>query len=300
MKDKLDELLKDSFVPKMAPSEELNDKILSSIQDNAQNAVKTQKRGKGKMSTLIKVAAAFFGIAIAMPAAVYAAEQFIEIRNAYISRDSISMGNIEYIPEETQEPENEPVEKSKGKSKKVMGTAEDKWISKEEIWAGSRKGFIYEYADYKTAAEESGLENWFTTEYETCYEGADGGNVEYEEKKWHYFQMYTISATLKYKDGYFKVTEWKMDGSVAEDFCYSIPLDEMENPREYVNKAGAGFALVDNRKTVEGEKGPIEEESTVVIIRYGKYCGSLEFYDLSEKEIHQILDTLTISNESFE
>ena len=66
MKDKLDELLKDSFVPKMAPSEELNDKILSSIQDNAQNAVKTQKRGKGKMSTLIKVAAAFFGIAIAI------------------------------------------------------------------------------------------------------------------------------------------------------------------------------------------------------------------------------------------
>ena len=70
MKDKLDDLLKESFVPNMAPSEELNDKILSSIQDNAQNAVKTQKFQKGKMSTLIKVAAAFLGIAIAMPAVV--------------------------------------------------------------------------------------------------------------------------------------------------------------------------------------------------------------------------------------
>lgn len=300
MKDKLDELLKDSFVPKMAPSEELNDKILSSIQDNAQNAVKTQKFQKGKMSTLIKVAAAFLGIAIAMPAVVYAAEQIIEIRNAYISKDSVTMGNIEYATAEVKEmPESEykPAGKSRGKE---LGTAEDKWISKEEIWVGNMKGVIYEYADYKTSVEDSGMENWFTTEYETYYEGADGGNVEYKESKWHFFQVYTISATLKYKDGYFKVTEWKMDGSVAEDYFYSIPLDEMENPREYVNKAGAGFALVDNRKTVEGEKGPIEEESTVVIIRYGMYCGSLEFYDLSEKEIHQILDTLTICNESFE
>ena len=37
MKDKLDELLKDSLAPNMAPSEELNDKILGSMQDNEQN-----------------------------------------------------------------------------------------------------------------------------------------------------------------------------------------------------------------------------------------------------------------------
>lgn len=300
MKDKLDELLKDAFEPKMAPSEELNNKILSSMQGNAQNAVKMQKREKGKMSTLMKVAVAFLAIAITMPVAVYAAEQIIEIRNAYISKDSVSMGNMEYVPEEVKEmPESEykPAGKSRGKE---LGTAEDKWISKEEIWVGNMKGIIYEYADYKTSVEDSGMENWFTTEYETYYEGADDGNVEYKESKWHYFQVYTISATLKYKDGYFKVTEWKFEGSVAEDYYYTIPLDEMTNPREYVNKAGAGFALVDNIKTVEGEKGPIEEESTVVIIRYGMYCGSLEFYDLSEKEIHQVLDTLTICNESFE
>ena len=297
MKDKLEELLKESFVPKMAPSEELNNKILSSMQDNAQNVINTQKREKGKRSTLMKVAVAFLAIAITMPVAVYAAEQIIEIRNAYITKDSVSMGNMEYVPDEVQEPETEPVRKSKGK---VMGTAEDKWISKEETRVGSIKSVTYEYADYKTALEESGLENWFTTEYETYYEGAYGGNVTYKEAKASFFKLYEICATLKYKKGCFKVTEWKFEGSVAEDYFYTIPLDEMENPREYVNKAGAGFALVDNIKTVEGEKGPIEEESTVVIIRYGMYCGSLEFYDLSEKEIHQILDTLTICNESFE
>lgn len=297
MKDKLDELLKDSLAPNMAPSEELNDKILGSMQDNEQNIVKMPKR---KKRNLMKVAVAFLAITIAMPAAVYAAEQFIEIRNAYISKDSVSMGNIEYIPEETQEPENEPVEKSKGKSKKVMGTAEDKWISKEETRVGSIKGVTYEYADYKTALEESGLENWFTTEYEAYYEEDYGGNVVYKEAKASFFKAHNISVALKYKDGYFKVTEMKFEGSVAEDYLFSVPIDEMENPREYVNKAGAGFALVDNRKTVESEKGTIEEESTIVIIRYGMYCGSLEFYDLSEKEIHQILDTLTICNDSFE
>lgn len=294
MKDKLDELLKDSLAPNMAPSEELNDKILGSMQDNEQNIVKMPKR---KKRNLMKVAVAFLAITIAMPAAVYAAEQFIEIRNAYISKDSVSMGNMEYMVEETSEPEQEPVRKSKGK---VMGTAEDKWISKEETRVGSIKGVTYEYADYKTALEESGLENWFTTEYEAYYEEDYGGNVVYYEAKASFFKVHNISVALKYKDGYFKVTEMKFEGSVAEDYLFSVPIDEMENPREYVNKAGAGFALVDNRKTVESEKGTIEEESTIVIIRYGMYCGSLEFYDLSEKEIHQILDTLTICNDSFE
>ena len=221
----------------------------------------------------------------------------IFIPSAYISKDSVSMGNMEYMVEETSEPEQEPVRKSKGK---VMGTAEDKWISKEETRVGSIKGVTYEYADYKTALEESGLENWFTTEYEAYYEEDYGGNVVYKEAKASFFKVHNISVALKYKDGYFKVTEMKFEGSVAEDYLFSVPIDEMENPREYVNKAGAGFALVDNRKTVESEKGTIEEESTIVIIRYGMYCGSLEFYDLSEKEIHQILDTLTICNDSFE
>ena len=294
MKDKLDELLKASFEPEMAPSEGLNDKILSSRQGNAQNTIKAQKCKSG---SFIKVAVAFLGIAIAMPAVVYAAGQIIEISNAYISNDSVTMGNMEYVSEEAREPEQEPVRESKGK---VMGTAEDKWISKEETRIGSVKGVTYEYADFKTALEESGLDNWFTTEYETYYEETYGGNAVYKEASDYYFKLYEITAALKYKDGYFKVTEMKFEGSVAEDYYYSIPIEEMENPREYVNKAGAGFALVDNRKTVEGEKGTVEEESTIVIIRYGMYCGELEFYDLSEKEIHQVLDTLTICNESFE
>lgn len=35
-----------------------------------------------------------------------------------------------------------------------------------------------------------------------------------------------------------------------EEYAHTVPLHKTVNAREYVNKAGAGFALVDNTRTM--------------------------------------------------
>ncbi len=60
------------------------------------------------------------------------------------------------------------------------------------------------------------------------------------------------------------------DYMVPEDYAHIVPIPNRENIREYVNKAGAGFTLVDSHKTMnDGE----EMIYTVVVIRYGMYLG---------------------------
>ncbi|MBQ9936293.1 MAG: hypothetical protein IJO70_10640 [Lachnospiraceae bacterium] len=289
MKNNIDDLLKKAMAPDMEPSAELNDKIL--------NATATKKKKK-PYSMITKVAAVVLGVALAAPVVTFAAEKihdYIKMRDTYISDDSVAMGNPDYmVPEDTSTTEEEVTSTDLGI---VEGTANDKWLRKQEKQlSNSVKNTFYYYADYKTAAEDSGLDNWFSVEYETNTGGYYAGDISHCVVDAGDYFSYDINGTLKYNDGFFYVSECKMEGNVAEDYAHTVPLNKPENAREYVNKAGNAFALVDDRKTMNDG---VEMTKTVVIIRYGMYSGSLEFYNLSEEEIHEILDTITVSNDSY-
>lgn len=285
----IDDLLQKALTPDMEPTAELNDRIL--------NATITKKKKK-PYSMITKVAAVALGIALATPVVAFAAEKindYIKMRDAYITDDSVSMGNPDYmVPEDTSTTEDEVVSTNLGR---VEGTENDKWLYMEEVQlSNSIKNTFYYYDDYQKAIEDSGLDKWFNAEFEVCYEGYYGGDVRYCIVDWDDYHSYEVQGTLKYNDGYFHVNESRAEGNVAEDYAYTVPISNRDNVREYVNKAGVGFALVDSSRTMsDGE----ELISTVVVIRYGLYSGSIEFYNLSEEEIHEILDTLTVSNDSY-
>ncbi len=290
MKNNIDDLLKKAMTPDMEPSAELNDKIL--------NATATKKKKK-PYSMITKVAAVVLGIALATPVVAFAAEQikeYIKVREAYIYDDSVAMGNPEYmIPEDTSTTEEEITTETLGR---VEGTADDNWLYMEEVQlSNSVKNTFYYYDDYQAAIEDSELDKWFNTDYEVCYEGYFGGDARYCIVDWDDYHSYEVQATLKYKEGYFHVNESRAEGNVAEDYAFTVPISNRDNVREYVNKVGIGFVLVDSTRTMgDGE----ELKSTVVIIRYGLYSGSIQFYNLSEEEIHEILDTVIVSNDSYE
>jgi len=285
----IDDLLKKAMTPDMEPSAELNNKIL--------NAKVTNKKKK-TYSTITKVAAIVLGVALATPVVAFATEKVIEyvkFKDAYVAEDSVAMGNSDYmVPEDTSTTEA-PVTSTV--TEEVEGTVDDKWLRKvEKVLNNGVKNTFYYYADYKTAIEDSGLDNWFSVEYETSYGGYFGGDISYciVDAGDHF--SYSINGTLKYNDGYFYVSEGKMEGNVAEDYAHIVPTHGSKNAREYVNKSGASFVLVDSSRTMnDGEV----LNSTVVIIRYGMYSGDIEFYDLSEEEIYEILDTVTVSNDSY-
>ena len=154
MKNNIDDLLKKAMVPDMEPSAKLNEKILNAT---------VAKKKKKTFSTITKVAAVILGVALATPAVVFAAEkikEMIKVGDTYISDDSVAMGNPDYmVPEDTSTTEEPVTSTVVGE---VEGTANDKWLRKvEKQISNSVKNTFYYYADYKTAVEDSGLDNWF-------------------------------------------------------------------------------------------------------------------------------------------
>ncbi len=290
MKNNIDDLLKKAMVPDMEPSAKLNEKILNAT---------VAKKKKKTFSTITKVAAVILGVALATPAVVFAAEkikEMIKVGDTYISDDSVAMGNPDYmVPEDTSTTEEPVTSTVVGE---VEGTANDKWLRKvEKQISNSVKNTFYYYADYKTAVEDSGLDNWFSVEYETSYNSYFGGDISHcvVDAGDHFY--YDINGSLVYNDGFFYVAEGKYAGNVAEDYASIIPTHSSKNAREYVNKAGATFTLVDDSETMnDGE----EITYTIVAIRYGMYSGHIDFYNLSEEEIHEVLDTVTVRNDSYD
>ena len=81
-----------------------------------------------------------------------------------------------------------------------------------------------------------------------------------------------------------------MIGNVVDDAVFSVPLIDGENERVYTSESGLEFTLVDSKRSDDSD-----EKKTSVLISYDRYRGSIDFINLSEDEIHDILDTITIS-----
>lgn len=135
----------------------------------------------------------------------------------------------------------------------------------------------YQYEDYATAAKDTGFENVFKKAY--------SGSVSYYEIKHQDMDAGTdcsISGDLSYGNGTFTFSQSKEEDS--ENTVYSVLTGETSNEREYISKGGIRFPLSDDTST-----GKIRTTTAVM----GKHHQVvLTFTDLSEEEIHQILDSV--------
>ncbi len=271
MKDNMDILLEKALKPDIEPDMELNEKIL--------NGVKHKK--KSLSYKLARVAAVVCGIALVSPVAIYAANA-IKNSKVEVSDHGISVGgqgdyaiSDEDLAQPWEDVETEEIEF-------VEGDETVKWLTKRvEVVSGTYTNTYYAYDNYLDAITDAGLDNWFNTTYEmnesVTYIHTDGGD----------FQDFCVDASLKYNDGNFFVSESKMTGNVAEDASFGLCLTNTGNERTYTSSQGLEFTLVDEVK--DGET------TTYVIIYYDYYRGYISFSNLSEEEIHQVLDTVNVS-----
>ena len=81
-----------------------------------------------------------------------------------------------------------------------------------------------------------------------------------------------------------------MSGNVAADCAISIRLENTNNKRTYISPSQIEFTLVDEITTDDG--GTLTK--TFVMISYNNCSGYIAFVDLTEDEIHQILDTFVV------
>ena len=87
------------------------------------------------------------------------------------------------------------------------------------------------------------------------------------------------------------VSQSKAEG-IAENAAYSVIMNKTSNERSYTSKSGIEFTLVDD---IEAKVGGTESGvSTFVMIAYGKYVNYIRFDNMTDDEIHDIMDKVII------
>jgi hypothetical protein len=290
--DAFDILLRDSLQPVHEPGEELNAKVIKNIkrlQDHSKNDVSDVssiiKLSRNRIAISIpRIAAAVIILSLLCTGGVYAAN-FI-LNKVIVTDHGISVGNEDYIDDEEMAKPYEPVsEEDKGQTKPGAG---DKWLSKNEVLTNSEfLNTYYEYPDYDTMVSDTRFENIFATvpakTTNATYVTTDFGDGTME---------YSIDVDIAYKDGTMHLYQDILEGNVAEDITFSVPVYQKENVRNYTTKSGLEFTLVDG-KNQQGD-----ESITTVMISYGKINGYMSFYNLSENEIHEVLELIDIKDQS--
>lgn len=178
-----------------------------------------------------------------------------------------------------------------------------KWLTKsvsriKEEYIDDSKGVnsfcgitTYTYADYKTAAKDQKMEVWFDT--------LPGEVVSIEAKDDRFssqLHSYSIDGIYKYGNGKYHVSQITFSGNIKVHEDAYVGVDIVENERSYTNKGGVKFTLVDRLADNSVENFTVEGETkiTTVLIFHDRYFGVVEFVDLTEKEMHDILDCFVL------
>lgn len=143
----------------------------------------------------------------------------------------------------------------------------------------------YQYSDYAAAKEEHGLPELFSKTYDLIR------NVtleEYRHKSEEQVFSKNLQADYKYENGSFTINmekdcQWNGEDSEIAVITSTKPV---KNQREYTASNGYCFKLSDDT-----ESGTVR---TTTLISYKEYHIILSFFDLSDEEIHEILDSIVI------
>ena len=283
----IESLLKKSLQPNFEPDDKLNNSTLELIEKMKENSTDKKSAGVILLSKqrsvyfLPKVAAAVIVFALIFTGGVYAANY---IMNKVIVTDhGVSVGNEEYIDdEELSKPYESVSEETKNE---YEPGADDKWLTKKEVLTnGLYLNTFYTYPDYETMVSDTRFENIF-----------DGMEPESKDAIYTITEIdeitkeYSIDANFNYGEGEFHLYQDVIEGNVADDAVFSIPITSKENERNYKAKTGLEYTLVDGTN-IDNEK------ETTVLISYNEYNGYLSFSNLSEDEIHEILDHIVIGS----
>ena len=272
----LDERLRLMLQPDIEPDEELNRLILKKASEKG-------RRKRGARYFLPRVAAAVLIVAVVGTGGVYAANYILD--KVKVIDGGMYVGNDDYMTEETFSDSTEEVKvEDVGEEKPGPN---DKWISKKSnLVSGVYRNDYYTYSDYKTMIEDTDFDNIFTSEPLTLssaiYTVTDMGADTKE------YSIDVIFTDDNEREVFLYLSY--MIGNVVDDAVFSVPLIDGENERVYTSESGLEFTLVDSKRSDDSD-----EKKTSVLISYDRYRGSIDFTNLSEDEIHDILDTITIS-----
>ena len=283
MKDKMDELLKTALTPDIEPDAELNQKLTDLLSEKER--IKEMKPKKMIPAAAI---AAIMGVLVLCPVGAIAANKIIKEKftkgNSTVTEHSFSTGNPDYIDDDAIADDSEPFTIDDLGSRE--GGEGDKWTHmKTEKVSGTYVNTSYYYDSYELAIEDSGFDNWLTESYElsdpACYCET---TADYLTEA-----MKSLDANFTSGGKAFAVHMNNNTKDQADDMAYTIKMYQTDNFRTYTSASGLEFDLVDD---IGSERASV---ITYTIIKTDGYTGSLEFLDMTEDEIHAILDKVSFT-----
>ncbi len=276
MKDNMDDLLEKALQPSAEPSAELN----ASILNNAK-----QKRKKNIWYSVPKAAIAVLVFALLCPIGVYATNLFL--KTVMVTDHALSVGNTEYYNEkDILDAMNSDEEVLSEKVSHEEGNDNVKWLTKDvEKFGGDLTCTFYRYDDYKALLADSKMPNLLSKDYELR------GEALYTNTKDDASEDDSIDVWFNYGEGQFRLSITKMVKGYEENALHSLLLTNTSNKRTYKNTDGVEFTLVDEVR----EEGNVKNTETYVMIAYDEYYGHINFDGLTEDEIHEVLDSVKIS-----
>lgn len=307
MQDKMDKLIKEALIPIDEPDIRLNQKILCSLEKKGRNDMKKNRRMPAAAVIIVCLLCIGSGTVYAAAKLLREMQVFdygMVTKEAAISEepgaDNI-IGNAEdsglsiHNTGEIKESANHSISTEKG-------TEETPWLSKEiqEVTEYLKESddavnwkegsylvqkTVYTFADYDTAVEVAGMDNWLSEDFE------ETEHVIYTESvcESEGMNIREIMAVFRYGAGYFEVSESKdMNILETEEFTYMLLTGETSASWEYTNPYGHHFTITSD--TDDGK------ERFHTAISYENYTGYLSFYDMPREAVYQILDAVTIKS----
>ena len=274
MKPNMDQMLREALRPELSPSAELNERILSG---NREADPKRQKNGIRKWYILPKAAVAAAALVLIGSAGVYAATKLLS--DPVVTEHSISVGNTEYVDDDAIMASEEPATIENISSEK--GDENVKWLTKDVEIVNGYTNTRYTYATYEEAAAEAGMDRWLGTEY------ALASPASFTDVEGQGYHSKMVNAEFNVKSGSVFISESVAEAGVADDAAYSIQMQHPSNERTYTTENGLQFKLVDDT-SAEGNV------TTFVLIAYDRHTGYLSFEGLTDEEIHEVLENVSI------
>lgn len=159
------------------------------------------------------------------------------------------------------------------------GGPNDRWMEKEVVAFEASLSTDYKYISYDKAMGDVIFTNLFSEPLESS------GNAGYNVREFDGATIYRLNATFRYQKGSVDLSEslkiGKAEGnSASEDAHLSsiITSEPLKNTRTYISKAGTEFTLADL------------SYATYAVVSIDQHVITLSFRNLTEEEIHQVLD----------
>ena len=264
------------------------EKMLSSVDDTYIAETLAFKKGSNVSALPLtarlgtKIAAGVLAFLAVGAITVYAAGKIFT--KPEIGQHEIVIRNLDY--EELNTPRydwrkitDDPV------TEEVEGGDSDKWFLKQTTYYENYKLISYVYDDYDKAMSECTLDRWFETHpgklrtFSWRTEIDDSGTI----------RSHDVTAVVDYEDTKYVYSECYFSNKEDGYGSLGVEVNDPYNERTYTNKNGTEFVIVDDKEYWGDTYMGVW---SYVMFSYDNYFGIFTFENMTDEQIHEVLDAL--------